>query len=451
MSGGSEDVVGLTARSLVGPDAIPLSGLVAEADRLRVVQTWERALVDGDPIRMSYSLQSAGGATVRVVENSRVLTSPDGSNELIGVISPLPVLRDQPSLDIVEQALEGRRVGVFAIEGDRFSHVSAGASTLLSMSPEEILSATNYLEVFSASSREPLVEAVETLRVTAREPEPLTARTRQGDRGTREVELHLWAIGERAVGGLMVDVTERNRAGRTRRLDRNVEAVTRLAASAAHDFNNVLGAIKATVDAITAEEGDGLEYREDFEHILRAIDRGTALSSQLKELSAPRPQSTDGVHPGTVVRDVVATLEPQVAQRATLYAHVDETAPMVIVNQYELWQAVTNLVINAHDAVDEGGSITVSCFADSDENGLPQAVIQVIDDGSGVSVKDAKRVFEPYFTTKRDGTGLGLHNVWRTVTGAGGSIDVASELGIGSTFSIRMPGVAIGGEKGRAE
>jgi signal transduction histidine kinase len=104
-----------------------------------------------------------------------------------------------------------------------------------------------------------------------------------------------------------------------------------------------------------------------------------------------------------------------------------------------------NLVLNARDAMPDGGSIRIDvrCRETSREEGsapVPCVVLEVADTGTGVPPEHVKHIFEPYFTTKGEkGTGLGLANVWRIVTDAGGRVEVESKRGEGATFRVCLP------------
>src|SRR5262249_23545968 len=110
-----------------------------------------------------------------------------------------------------------------------------------------------------------------------------------------------------------------------------------------------------------------------------------------------------------------------------------ELPPIVGVRD-ELVQVFLNLILNAIDATAQGGVITVSAAATE-----AAVIIQVCDTGAGVAAEDRERVFQPYFTTKKHGTGLGLFVTKKLVQDHGGSIEFTSKPGDGTTFTIRLP------------
>ena len=116
-----------------------------------------------------------------------------------------------------------------------------------------------------------------------------------------------------------------------------------------------------------------------------------------------------------------------------------DVLPPVLADATEIEQVLLNLVINARQAMEHGGAITLSTRQVHREAKTPWVELSVSDTGAGMDETTRQRIFEPFFTTKGEGTGLGLATVYGIVTQRGGEIDVSSQLGVGTTFTLRFP------------
>jgi two-component system, cell cycle sensor histidine kinase and response regulator CckA len=243
------------------------------------------------------------------------------------------------------------------------------------------------------------------------------------------------------------DVTVRRQLERQMHRAQKLDAVARLAGTAAHDFNNVLTAIGGCLELALMELPADHAAREDLDTALSAVGQGTSLARQLMEFSRPRseheePEECD-------VNDVVAR-EQQLVRRLlgvqVEYAtQLSAGLPHAGIAASQFRQILTNLVINAKDAMPDGGVLRVetSAVVQQEHSALPPGSyvrIVVQDSGVGMSADVRSRIFEPFFTTKAQrGTGLGLASVYGLVTHAGGFIDVCSEPNQGARFEILLP------------
>jgi len=248
------------------------------------------------------------------------------------------------------------------------------------------------------------------------------------------------------------DITESRRLQTQLLQTSKMQAIGQLAGGVAHDFNNLLTVIVAGTSflQLSLEGGDG--ELELLESMAFAAERATGLTRQLLAFSRLE-----------VVQAQRLTLPPILEQTKTLLEHLLEDdieltlelrdgLPAVRADRGQLAQVVMNLVINARDALTDGGKIAV--IAEPALDGT-FARLQVRDSGSGMSKETQTQMFEPFFTTKGAGTGIGLSTVRDIVDSAGGSIEVTSVLGEGSTISILLPAyegeVAVPAEPAPAE
>jgi two-component system, cell cycle sensor histidine kinase and response regulator CckA len=251
-------------------------------------------------------------------------------------------------------------------------------------------------------------------------------------------------------GGHLVvlrDVTDYNR-GETDRIaleDRlnqtqRMESVGQFAGGIAHDFNNLLAVILNY--AQFAEDGTDLaEVHADVRQLRTAAERARDLTNQLLVFSRRDVARTEVFDVARLVRDTHRLLERVMASNVVLAADVSDDPLWIDADPGQVDQAVMNLVINARDAMPDGGELTVAARRCEIEGIEPSAEITVTDTGVGISEETAARVFEPFYTTKPEGsgTGLGLSMVYGIVEGAGGTITLDSNVGEGTCFTITLP------------
>jgi two-component system, cell cycle sensor histidine kinase and response regulator CckA len=230
-----------------------------------------------------------------------------------------------------------------------------------------------------------------------------------------------------------------------------MEAVGRLAGGVAHDFNNMLTAIKgfSTLLRLELQAGDPLlEYVEEIE---KAADRSSTLTRQLLTFSRRQVVEPRVIDLGETVRGMQAMLRRLLGEDVELALRDDGTPRHVYADAGQIEQVVMNLVVNARDAMPQGGCIELAIegvrLQGSPVAGEPAPVsgdfvrLRVRDGGHGMDAATRARIFEPFFTTKPEGrgTGLGLSTVYGIVKQSGGHIDVESEVGAGTAFSILLP------------
>jgi len=277
-------------------------------------------------------------------------------------------------------------------------------------------------------------------------PEPgrplaaLGAYSASGRRFTRDEALFL-----RATASLLAAAVARRRLEESLRQAQKLEAVGRLAGGIAHDFNNILLAIKAEAWLLNSELAADAEQRELVRAIDAAAERASSLVRQLLAFSRQQSWQKELLNPSSVVAAVTEMLEPLIGEDVELSVDLDPEPGLVRMDPGQLEQVVMNLVVNARDAMPEGGRVTISArpvetVAEEGTAGPPGYVlVEVTDTGVGIPREDLARIFEPFFTSKPEGSGLGLAIVHGIVTRAGGRIEVSSAPGAGSTFSIYLP------------
>jgi PAS domain S-box-containing protein len=257
--------------------------------------------------------------------------------------------------------------------------------------------------------------------------------------------------GRRQFVGLVEDISEKQKLEAQFYQSQKLEAVGQLAGGVAHDFNNLLTVISGYGEMIVSGLPDGHELRSAAEAILEAGDRAAGLTRQLLAFSRRTVLEPKVLDLNLVVTDMQRMLQRLLGDDIELTASLDPTIARVKVDPGQLGQLLMNLAVNARDAMPQGGLLTIETQAvELDEayrethtacQAGPHVMLALTDTGTGMSPEVKSHIFEPFFTTKGvgKGSGLGLAVVEGVVKQSGGSIEVYSEPGIGTTFKIYFP------------
>lgn len=233
--------------------------------------------------------------------------------------------------------------------------------------------------------------------------------------------------------------TARARAAAHERDAAEFAALRLLVGSLAHDFNNLLTTIAGHAALIEAESDPGSEVQESARAVVQAAERASRLVRELRHLVRPTPSEPRRIDLHEVISEVVDLIRPLAHDRVSI--HLDFRAPTAVVkaDAEQMHQMLLNLLLNAREAMPDGGVLTVETSLAGEPPG--QLVITVRDTGCGIAAEDLSRIFEPFFTTRKaqGGTGLGLAIVARIVKRHGGTVAVESRLGSGSAFRVTLP------------
>jgi signal transduction histidine kinase len=217
-----------------------------------------------------------------------------------------------------------------------------------------------------------------------------------------------------------------------------------LATGVAHEIRNPLTAIKFRLFSLKKSLGEDLATNEDYQTIRNEIDRLETLVKNFLEFARPDDPNFSRIVPSELLRDVERLLEPELTRKKiTLQLDVADELDFQGDRQ-QLRQVLINLVQNAADSMQQGGTITLRAHAGSAgfREGRGAAVLlEVIDTGAGIDAEVQKRIFDPFFSTKEGGTGLGLAIASRIVEQHGGMLQVSTRKDHGSTFTLVLPAV----------
>jgi signal transduction histidine kinase len=249
---------------------------------------------------------------------------------------------------------------------------------------------------------------------------------------------------------VITDITERRRLGLRLRQAQKMEALAQLAGGVAHDFNNLLTAITG-YGRFALDSASDPSQRHNIEQIVTAADRATALTQRLLAFSRRQTIEAAVCDLNELISGMIQRLRSVVGEHIDLTTSLLAESAHVRANRSQLEQVVMTLVSNARDACRSGGHIHLSTesidVAEPGQGYVPglnrglYVTLSVVDDGSGMDEATRSRLFEPFFSTKPrgHGTGLGLASVYGIVVQSGGGIQVESEPGQGSTFTVYFP------------
>ncbi|MFZ0828565.1 MAG: PAS domain S-box protein [Verrucomicrobiia bacterium] len=253
------------------------------------------------------------------------------------------------------------------------------------------------------------------------------------------------------------DITQRKKFKEQLHHMQKMEAVGQLAGGVAHDFNNLLTVIHGNTQLVLMDESQlNEENRQCLKQVTEATERAGNLTRQLLAFGRKQDIQFQPLNLNDVIRNFTKMLKRVIGEHITLRCGYAEDLPPIDADVGMIEQILINLIVNARDAMSEGGSIVVTtealdidaAYVDTHPEARPGQVVcvTVSDTGTGIYPEYLPRIFEPFFTTKEagKGTGLGLAMVYGIVKQHQGWIEVSSQTGYGTTFKIFLPADATG-------
>ena len=245
----------------------------------------------------------------------------------------------------------------------------------------------------------------------------------------------------------IANVTEREREKSEKKRDESFASLTALTAGVAHELKNPLGSMSIYLQLMERQ----LQKPESFENVDSCreslISKIKVLKGEVERLNdivvdflstvRPRNASLQEEDLNQIIKDAVEIMIPDLEQHnIKLKLELEENLPYLMLDRGFMRQVLANLISNARDAMKEteGGFLTISTEKNSD-----YVILSVADTGAGIKPENLTKIFDPYFTTKKSGTGIGLTLVYKIIRGMGGDIGVNSRQGSGTTFRITLP------------
>lgn len=366
--------------------------------------------------------------------------------------------RDQAELRMLEQAIKAASQGIIITDPNRSDnpivYVSPGFERLTGYSSNEVIGRNcRFLQ-----GRETSPESTATIRKALQSANTCDVEILNYCKDGRPFWNHLNISPVTDSAGrlthfiaVQTDVTRQRNLENQLRQSQKMRAIGTLAGGVAHDFNNLLAIIGLHVENILSQIPTDSPFRKGLESILKAQDRGAGLTRQLLAFSRKQGIELKPVDIDKTIMGLIEMLSRMVGEDIELEASYGEGSKVILGDLHQLEQLITNLVINARDAIQMSGRITIQTSLVDGGNSHPVeserakpnnfVKLSVVDTGIGMDAETVSRIFEPFFTTKESGkgTGLGLSTVDGLVRQFNGRIEVKSEPGNGSTFDIFLP------------
>ena len=347
---------------------------------------------------------------------------------------------------LFEQATEG----IFVCdERLRFTDVNSAACQMTGYAREELLAiGVSNLILPEDLSRLP----VEVERLGSGAPVTSEWRIRRHNGDPVVVEVCAARLSDGRVQAFARDITSRSELHMRLLQSQKMESIGRLAGGIAHDFNNLLTVISGTVELGLMSSAPDNPLRAELEQILLAAERGSSLTGQLLAMSRQQLLQPEVLDLNAVLRRMDGLLRRLIGEDIELAMTLPDDEACVRADPNQLEQVILNVVLNARDAMPDGGTVTIetrlidpatNSFAQPPSTGFrgPHVMLTIGDTGVGMDEATRKRIFDPFFTTKAlgQGTGLGLSMVYGTVEQSGGAVVAESEPGTGTVIRIYLP------------
>ena len=262
--------------------------------------------------------------------------------------------------------------------------------------------------------------------------------------------------------GMARDVTEHKRVEEQLLQSQKMESIGNLAGGIAHDFNNLLGGILGYATFVKRKLSTRDKIYQSIEAIERSAQRAAELTKQLLGFARRGKYQVRPIECNALIREIVHILKRTIDPRIAIEVDPDPRLSLMEGDEAQIQQALMNICLNARDAMPKGGTLKIASRNQrmipdqaSRQRGMKEGSyirLAISDTGTGLSPEVRDRIFEPFFTTKAkgQGTGLGLSMVYGIIQNHGGMIEVQSQVGIGSTFTVLLPAMASAALNGEA-
>ncbi len=467
ISDGCAALTGHTPGELTGQGSLRYADLIHPDDRDRIWQEVQAALARGVPFEVTYRIHTASGEERWVWEKGRGVNGVPETIE--GFIADITAhKRAEAELLLKSDALE-HSINAFDIVDSSGRFVYANRAYLKMWGYDHLEEIVATSPESHCADPETVTRIIEALREHGRCTLEFVARRKDGS--TFDVlmaaQIHRGPQGQELYMGTSLDISDRKRAEEERRnleaqlrQAQKMEAIGQLAGGVAHDFNNILTAILGNVELaraqLPADQESGLQ--EDLDQIERSANRAASLTRQLLAFSRRQIAQPRHINLNDTLTDMEQMLRRLLTEHIALHFKPGADLHTVHVDPGHIEQVLMNLVVNARDAMPDGGDLTIetaNAILDADYAAAraevrpgEYVVLSVSDTGTGMDAQTAERVFEPFFTTKAmgQGTGLGLSTVYGIIKQAGGHVAVYTEPARGATFRVYLPAAASGAE-----
>ena len=444
-----EEMTGFTSEELLAGGLELWSRHVHPADVERLLRA-HRELYTTGQLDIEYRFLRADGEWMWLHERG-VVSDDAGTPQEIGVLSDITERRHaQEALQkseeryrgVVDQATEI----IFSVDSSgAIQSLNPAFARLTGFTTEEWIG-RHFADVLHPESVERATEHFRHI-LTGGAPycDDYRLLTKSGDFLVAETTAQAVIVDGQVVGtvGIARDVTRRKEAESEAEKEKRLASLGHLAASVAHEFNNVLMSILPFAELIRRRLPDDERTQVATKHIIQAIRRGRQVSQEILRLARPAPPTLDALDATEWLRDFAREAQAMLGPKYSVSTEIDAPPLFIRGDRALLDQVATNLVLNARDAMPGGGRVQITARRRPNDTrlaheppGTTHVEIGVHDDGTGIPQDLIDRVFDPLFTTKQSGTGLGLSIAHQAMMQQDGTLRVHSAVGEGSTFSM---------------
>jgi two-component system cell cycle sensor histidine kinase/response regulator CckA len=441
---------------VVGKTSVELGFWADPKDKQRLVDLVER---DGRVENLELALRSHGGRALTARINAAPVTV-GGKRYVVYALEDVSERKHiEEQLEMLKRSIDTHPDGAYWLDANsEFVYVNEAGCRAVGYTLEELLGKSVSL-VNPGATPERMKAVWEKLRSEAAYTAETVHRRKDGSEFPAEITSAYVQFGGKEYNcGFARDISERKRAQEERTLlarqlqqAQKMEAVGRLAGGVAHNFNNILTALGGYCELLLTKLPEGSDGRLEAEQIKRAADHAAVITRELSLFSrreATRPVRLDL---NTVVVQAQLLLRELVRGDIKIVAALAPVVPLVLADRSQIEQVIINLVVNARDAMPNGGSISIETAnldlaepllkGDATLDAGRYVTLVVKDSGSGMDESTLAHIFEPFFTTKSpaEGTGLGLATVYGIVEESGGRIHVESKPNSGTKLTIFLP------------
>ncbi len=453
-----------------GLDHMAFLDLVHPEDRDAVLEEFSRSYKLVDPLQIDHRVVFPDGRLKYVTERWQVFHDDQGrATRALGTVQDITEWAEAENERVLaEESLRESEeryrttaaqlsnvldssldlICSFDIDG-RFLRVNAACLAMLGYTVEEMLGSLYLSKVLPEDLAK--TRAAAAAAIAGRSMRNFENRYQRKDGGICVIQWAAhWSADEETMFCVGRDVTEHKQLEAQFLRAQRMESIGTLAGGIAHDFNNILAPIMLSIELLKMDEHDPM-HLDVLSTVERSSQRGADMVRQL--LSFARGVERDQVQNqlGELIREVEKILTDTFLRTVAISVDVPDDLWPVQGDPTQLHQVLMNLVVNARDAMPNGGSLTVTArnvqldghepTVQSDAAVGPYVVVSVSDTGTGMDERVLDRVFEPFFTTKEvgKGTGLGLSTSQAIVKSHGGFMEVTSRPGVGTTVSFSLP------------
>ena len=448
-------------------DPVPFSWWLERVhpdERDAIAASFNAALVSDERWMGEYRFQRADGSYSYVMDRALIVREPDG-RPLRVICAILDISEQVKSEQKIQQLSRQNQLvlncageGIVALDGERRTIlVNPAAASMFGCTVEEFRSIDDLHQAFHHSRADgsrlpreecPLSQTITDGRVRSGEDWYFTK-----DGRAFPVEYSASPIIEdgRVAGCVLIfqDITSRKRLEKQLDQANRVNSLGRVVATIAHEFNNVLMGIQPFAEVIRRNSTDE-KLQKAASQIINSVARGKRVTQGVLRFTQPAEPAKQTLDLGQWLQQLAPELRALAGARIDLQIDPGPRGLACSCDPAQLQQVVTNLVINARDAITAGGSITLSVSDSSDPSlyvfgKVPAGTVllKVSDTGSGMPPHVLNDIFVPLFTTKNTGTGLGLAVAQQVISRHGGTIHVSSTVGEGTTFYVLLPAVEL--------